>query len=158
MQTLPVGRFEVIVSDDGPPGANAQALVADRYPGVRWFQGPRRGPAANRNFGASHATTPWLVFTDDDCLPQSGWLAAFAESVDSNCRVLEGRTDSGVERLGPFEQVPGNDKGGLLWSCNLAVERALFEQMGGFDAGFPYPHLEDVDFRLRLDDVGEHAA
>ena len=155
-QTLSAGSYEIIVSDDGPPEANARSLVEGRYPGVRWYQGPRRGPAANRNLGASHAVTPWLVFTDDDCLPQPGWLAAFCERIeDAGCRVLEGRTESGVERFGPFEQVPGNDKGGLLWSCNLAVERALFERMGGFDAGFPYPHLEDVDFRLRLDDAGE---
>ena len=158
-QSLPAGEYTVIVSDDGSPGDNARALVESRYPGVRWLQGPRRGPAANRNFGASHATTPWLVFTDDDCLPQPEWLAAFARQVDAataaGYRVLEGRTDSGVERMSPFEQAPGNDAGGLLWSCNLAVERALFEHLGGFDAGFPYPHLEDVDFRMRLDDAGE---
>ena len=157
-QALLATEYKVIVSDDGPPAGNARALIEGRYPDVRWLQGPRRGPAANRNFGASHATTPWLVFTDDDCLPQPDWLAAFARQIDAGaggCRVLEGRTDSGVERMSPFEQAPGNDTGGLLWSCNLAVERALFEQIGGFDAGFPYPHLEDVDFRLRLDDAGE---
>ena len=157
-QTLPAGEYEVVISDDGRPDSNAQTLVENRYPWARWFQGPRRGPAANRNFGASHATTPWLVFTDDDCLPQPGWLAAFSQHIKTatvGCRVLEGRTDCGVARIGPFEQAPGNDTGGLLWSCNLAVERALFERMGGFDAGFPYPHLEDVDFRLRLDDAKE---
>ena len=158
-QTLPAAEYEIIVSDDGSPDANARALVESRYPGVRWLQGPRRGPAANRNFGASHATAPWLVFTDDDCMPQPEWLAAFfshvAIGVNGGCRVLEGRTECGVERIGPFEQAPGNDKGGLLWSCNFAIERALFERMGGFDAGFPYPHLEDVDFRLRLDDAKE---
>ncbi len=158
VQTLPAAEYEVIVSDDGPPDGNACAMVATRYPAVRWVQGPRRGPAANRNFGASHAHGAWLAFTDDDCLPQPGWLSAFASrlAVDpAGCRVLEGRTDPGVAKIGPFEQAPANADGGLLWSCNFAVERAFFEAMGGFDAGFPYPHLEDVDFRLRLDDAKE---
>ncbi len=157
-QTLSGGEYEVIVTDDGPPDGNARSLVADRYPDVRWVQGPRRGPAANRNFGASHARAGWLVFTDDDCLPQPGWLAAFAGRLaasSEDCRVLEGTTVSGVEVIGPFEQAPVNLQGGLLWSCNFAMERTLFERMGGFDAGFPYPHLEDVDLRLRLDDAGE---
>ena len=157
-QTFLPGEYEVIVSDDGPANSNARTLVESRYPNVRWVQGPRRGPAANRNFGASHARAGWLVFTDDDCLPQPGWLAAFATRLDAGvpgCRVLEGRTDSGVAVIGPFEQAPVNMDGGLLWSCNFAIERTLFEAMGGFDAGFPYPHLEDVDLRLRLDDAGE---
>ena len=158
-QTLPEGQYEVVVSDDGPPENSARTLIEGRYPTVRWVQGPRRGPAANRNYGASHARASWLVFTDDDCVPQPDWLAAFANRLEAGaaegCRVLEGRTECGVARIGPFEQAPGNDTGGLLWSCNLAVERGLFETMGGFDAGFPFPHLEDVDFRLRLDDARE---
>ena len=157
-QTLPGDQYQVIVSDDGPPEGNACSLVATRYPSVRWVQGPRRGPAANRNLGASHARGAWLVFTDDDCLPQPGWLSAFADCLDAGpqgCRVLEGHTASGVAKLEPFEQAPVNTEGGLLWSCNFAIERTLFEQMGGFDAGFPYPHLEDVDFRLRLEDARE---
>ena len=157
-QTFPAAGYEVIVSDDGPPHNNARSLVQERYPAARWVQGPRQGPAANRNFGASHARAAWLAFTDDDCLPQPGWLAAFADRLDAGtegCRVLEGHTASGVAKMGLFEQAPSNTEGGLLWSCNFAIERTLFVRMGGFDAGFPYPHLEDVDFRLRLDDARE---
>ena len=159
VQTLPADEYEVIVTDDGPSDGGAHALVATRYPAVRWVQGPRRGPAANRNFGAAQARGAWLVFTDDDCLPQPEWLSAFANRLEEAgprvFRVLEGRTDAGVAKIGPFEQAPANPDGGLLWSCNFAIERSLFEAMGGFDAGFPYPHLEDVDFRWRLDDAGE---
>ncbi len=158
VQTLEAGSYEVVVSDDGPPDHNARSLVESSYPWVRWVQGPRHGPAANRNFGATHARADWLVFTDDDCLPQPEWLAAFARRIDAeagNCRVFEGLTTSGVAEIGLFEQAPVNTRGGLLWSCNFAIGRGLFERLGGFDAGFPYPHLEDVDLRLRLDDAGE---
>ncbi len=30
------------------------------------------------------------------------------------------------------------------------IERQLFADMGGFDESFPHPFLEDVDFRIRL--------
>jgi GT2 family glycosyltransferase len=45
------GAYEVIVTDDAPaPGASAK--LANRFPAVRWTEGPHRGPAANRNHGA----------------------------------------------------------------------------------------------------------
>ena len=159
-QTLPATDFEVIVSDDGPAGDNAQAMVRARYPAVRWVAGPRRGPAANRNRGAAEARGRWLAFTDDDCVPDPGWLAGYAAHLDRPgtppARVLEGPTTTGGPKdYGPNLTAPLNDKGGLLWSCNFAIERGLFTEMGGFDDRFPFPHLEDVDLRLRLEDRGE---
>ncbi len=157
-QQFPADRFEVIVTDDGPPADNAAAMVERDFPGVRWIAGPRRGPAANRNCGGTAARAPWLVFTDDDCLPQPTWLSAYAARLMAgigDCHVLEGRTtDGGIKDPGPFYVAPDNEKGGMLWSCNLAIERSFFEKLGGFDEKFPFPHLEDVDLRLRLDDAG----
>ncbi len=157
-QLFPPEKFEIIVTDDGPPNGNAAAMVRRDFPSVRWIEGPRRGPAANRNHGASAARADWLAFTDDDCLPQASWLSAFAQQLDTgvgDCRVLEGRTtDGGCKQPGPFYMAPDNEEGGLLWSCNLAIERRFYESLGGFDERFPFPHLEDVDLRLRLDDAG----
>lgn len=155
-QTLAAARYEVVVSDDGA-SPTAAALVGERFPWARWQAGPRRGPAANRNAGARAARGAWLVFTDDDCLPAPGWLAAFAARVDAGApvRVLEGRTDSGGAPVGAFDYVPDNLTGGFLWSCNLAAERAFFLALGGFDEGFPFAHLEDVELRMRLEQ-GRH--
>ena len=53
---------------------------------------------------------------------------------------------------------PVNEEGGPVVVVQLRRSSGgLFEEMGGFDEGFPYPYfdLEDVDFRLRLDDRGE---
>ncbi len=156
-QRLEAGQFEIIVTDDSPPGEDAAAMVRRDFPSVRWLAGPRHGPAANRNHGAAAARADWLVFTDDDCLPQATWLLAFAQRLDAgigDCRVLEGRTTDAGIKAGPFYMAPDNEKGGLLWSCNLAIDRRFFEELGGFDQRFPFPHLEDVDLRLRLDDGG----
>jgi GT2 family glycosyltransferase len=32
----------------------------------------------------------------------------------------------------------------------MAVNKSVFEQLGGFDEAFPFPHLEDVDFKERV--------
>ena len=164
-QTLPAGVYEVIVSDDGPANDNARLLVENTYPWARWVEGPRHGPGRNRNRGAKEARGEWLAFLDDDCLPEAGWLAGFAARIGQRPgdgkapRVFEGRTysDTGGEPMSLQMTAPVNEEGGLLWSCNFAIERRLFEEMGGFDEGFPYPYfdLEDVDLRLRLDDRGE---
>ena len=82
-QSLSHDQYEVIVSDDSAHAA-ARELLFDRYPWVRWTGGPRRGPAANRNAGARVARGEWLVFTDDDCLPEFGWLEGLAGAFNPN--------------------------------------------------------------------------
>ena len=155
-QTIGAERYEVIVTDDFLEGSEREGLP-EKFPWVRWTAGPRRGPAANRNQGASHARGAWVVFTDDDCVPTAGWLEAFAVSSaqPGASRVFEGCTRSGVSHFSPLQTAPENLHGGFLWSCNFAIQRALFLSLGGFDENFPFPHLEDVDLRLRLADMGE---
>src|ERR1019366_5058480 len=41
-----------------------------------------------------------------------------------------------------------------LWSCNMLIERDLFEELGGFDESYPYPAMEDVDLRERIREGG----
>jgi GT2 family glycosyltransferase len=147
-QTI-TARYEILVTDDGSD-STAEAMVRDRYPWARWVQGPRRGPAANRNNGFRHASTEWIAFTDDDCLPGPGWLAAFHTAIASGSLVLEGKTicSAGLSSLLDF--APVNETGGWLWSCNMMLHRSIMERLGGFDENFPTAHLEDVDLRERL--------
>lgn len=136
----------VIVSDDSRDDAVPQMLARD-FPAVRRVQGPRRGPAANRNCGARAANSEWLAFIDDDCEPQPGWLAAFAEA---DADVIEGRTVAPGAKDSPFEEHVENTSGGLFWSCNLAIRRAAFEQLGGFDEDFAEAGGEDMEFAWRI--------
>lgn len=144
--------YEVIVSDDSPDPRDLEA-VRIRFPWVGWVDGPKRGPAANRNVGARHAKGKWLVFTDDDCLPSSGWLLAFSRE-ESGQPLLEGKTIADRPRSRLDEESPINETGGYLWSCNFAILRSCFEEQTGFDESFPYPAMEDVEFRIRLAEAG----
>ncbi len=156
IQTIDPQSYEVIVTDDGK-SILAQAMIAEQYPWVRWVQGPRRGPAANRNHGASQARGKWLIFTDDDCLPQPSWLAAFQQAQVSHTTVsvFEGRVFTDRPRRSLDEISPTNDKGGNLWSCNVCILKALFQELGGFNERFPHAAMEDVELRIRLEKRGE---
>lgn len=152
-QTMPARRYEVIVTDDGTTNS-ARPLVAERFPWAIWRAGPRRGPAANRNSGAGLSSGNWLAFIDDDCIPATTWLQAYAEAIDQSHRVYEGRTTCHDWVDSPLYEAPINLSGGYLWSCNMLIARDLFEALGGFDEGFPYAAMEDVDLRERIRDRG----
>lgn len=152
-QTLPITEYEVIVTDDGSK-TNAEKLVHEKYPWARWVEGPRRGPAANRNNGARHAQGEWLVFTDDDCLPSPQWLEEYKKAIEEKILVYEGKTICKIGIQSPLMTAPVNLTGGYLWSCNMMTHKILFDELSGFDENFPYAAMEDVDFRERLKQRG----
>lgn len=143
---------EIIVTDDSQDDASRD-LVAREFPTVRWFAGPRRGPAANRNHGARQASGAWLAFVDDDCEPQPGWIEALLDTA-TDADVVEGRTLAPGAIDSPFEEHIENPHGGLLWTCNLAVRRAVFERLRGFDEDFAIAGGEDMEFAWRVAQAG----
>lgn len=144
--------LEVIVSDDAHD-PQLSALLQQHYPWCRYTAGPACGPAANRNHGAYQASGGWLVFTDDDCLPQPGWIEAFAQHTD-HCDVMEGKTSPADRRTRLDQECPINETGGYLWSCNFAIRRGLFLQLGGFNEHFPAAAMEDVELNRRINKAG----
>lgn len=158
-QTFPATDYEVIVTDDGSE-QTAEALLRDRFPFARWVAGPRRGPAANRNNGAAAAAGSWIVFIDDDCIPEPGWLAGLAAAIeaDPGLDVLEGKTLTPDKSDNPFREGIENTEGGVYWSCNLAVRADRFRAWGGFDADFLEAGGEDMEFAHRFKRLGGKAA
>jgi GT2 family glycosyltransferase len=152
-QAVP-GDIEVIVTDDGTEPSTREMLAA-RFDFARWTSGPRRGPAANRNHGASIARGLFLLFIDDDVVPSPTLVEGYRAAISDDYRVYEGRTTCLAGLHSPLEVSPINMTGGWLWSCNLMIHRALWQHMGGFDEDFRYPHLEDVALRERLRAEGE---
>jgi GT2 family glycosyltransferase len=155
-QKLASDLYEVIVSDDGD--FQVRNLLEFSYPWVRWVEGPRKGPAANRNHGARNAKGKYLVFTDDDCIPDKGWLQGYFDVLKNNpdVQVFEGRTYVEEKRQSLGVITPFNAEGGYLWSCNFLIEAGLFKRLGGFNEKFPYAAMEDVELRTRLLKGGYH--
>ena len=142
-------EYEVIVSDDSAERA-AGPLVRANFPWARVVEGPRRGPAANRNAGARAATGELLVFLDDDCVPERELLSGYASALRADVVAYEGRITCREGVRSPLTTSPVNLTGGTLWSCNFAMRRDVFAELGGFDERFPTAHMEDADLRDRI--------
>jgi GT2 family glycosyltransferase len=149
VQTFPADKYQVIVSDDGYK-TTAEEMIRERYPWVKWFAGPRKGPASNRNNGAKYAQGEWLAFTDDDCLPSPNWLSSYAEAFTGESLALEGAIHPDGDYKQDLSECPINLTGGCFWSANIAVKRSLFEEIGGFDSNYSLALGEDVDLQKRL--------
>lgn len=142
-QTLPQGKFETILVDNGspdftPPGglpANTRVLRCEMP-----------GSYAARNCGALLAEGEWLVFTDADCLPSPDWLAKLYEVAmrpNAGDALLAGPVEivSASEKPGAYEIydiVKGIPQAryvahGYAATANLAVPRGAFDKLGGFD-------------------------
>ena len=166
MLDYPASRFEVIVVDDGSP-TPLYSLVPRPGPlsNLTLLTQKNLGPSSARNRGAGAAQGRYLAFTDDDCRPQPAWLGAMSAALgESESTVCGGRTVNGL---------PGNlysEASQLLLdylsayyrkteapevffpSNNLALSRAGFLKVGGFDATLRFG--EDRDFCSRCASSG----
>jgi GT2 family glycosyltransferase len=153
-QSYPPGQFEVLICDDGsdPPLAE---LVPARQGAltVRYLRGEQGGPAVARNRGVSEARGSILAFTDDDCLPEPGWLEAIAEAFATlACEAVHGPTCSSVPPLeGIVHSVHAVRPEDGVATANFAVSRAALQAVGGFDETFTRPYFEDEDLARRIE-------
>jgi len=155
------GRFEVIVVDDG--SKDATAAIAEAAPVARLVTQRAQGPAAARNRGVAAARGQRIAFTDADCFPAPGWLAAGCRALEA-AELVQGRVvpDPGVEPH-PFDHTVAVGRLSGLWeTANLFVTRQAFEAAGGFEEWLRpvvgKAMAEDVWFGWRVSRLGLHAA
>lgn len=163
----PAELLEVIVVDDA--SRDETAMVAERYPMVTLLRNPRSlGASASRNRGARHASGEILCFLDSDCQVVTEWLREMMVIFDDPAATAGGGLVSSNldrKRLDRYEKVQsslhmgtrardsrGGDRFFYLPSCNLAVRRTNFLQLGGFNESMAVG--EDVDLCWRLVDNG----
>jgi GT2 family glycosyltransferase len=167
-QTLERDRFEVIVVDDGSahPPRDAVARAAASLD-VRMIEQANAGPASARNAGARAARGAYVVFTDDDCCPDPGWLRAIDATTarHPSCavggRVVnalgDGLYSSASQLLIEFlyDYFNVDETGGRFFiTSNLAVPAGSFHDIGGFDVSFPLAAAEDRDLCDRWREAG----
>jgi glycosyltransferase involved in cell wall biosynthesis len=122
------------------------------------------GLAGSRNMGLAESSGDIIVFTDDDCVISENYLidlaahyASGTELVIRGGRVELGspedfnfttKTDDHASRL-TYPVHPG----GFVHGCNMTCNRAVIDQIGGFDvafgAGALFRAAEDTDFIYR---------
>jgi GT2 family glycosyltransferase len=157
------GPFEIVIVDDcstDETWAVLQTLTGQHSVAVRAMRTPRNsGPATARNIGWRAAQAPLIVFTDDDCLPDAGWLAALvhaSQTADAAQGVTIPERDVA---FGPFARSLWIEEwSDLFETCNMAYQRELLERLGGFDEAYRRPYGEDVDLGWRAMEVGATSA
>jgi len=170
------GDFEVIVVDDASPAPLAAALA--QVEGVRFERNDANlGFIGTCNRGASLARGDLLVFLNNDTLVTAGWLEAlaqvFAEHPDAGL--------AGAKLVYPDGRL--QEAGGVVWRdgsawnfgrdddpqrpeydylrqadyCSgacIAIPRALFLALNGFDARYAPAYYEDVDLAFAVRAAG----
>jgi glycosyltransferase involved in cell wall biosynthesis len=119
-----------------------------------------RGAAAARNRGWRHTNTERIVFIDDDCVPDPGWLSAIATAL-ADADIAVGRTRPPEDQLhlvGPFSAYLDIGHDLSFSTCNIAYRRDVLEKMDGFDdVHFGGANGEDTDLGLRATKAGFNA-
>lgn len=150
---------EVIVADDGASEATRRRVEAwADYTNIRYrYVAPTttHGPAAARNAGWRAAKGRVIAFTDDDCVPDPGWLSEGVAAIESGADAVSGRV------IVPLPIRPTDhqrDAAGLqtaeFVTANCFVRRDALEAVGGFDERYATAWREDSDLQFSLLDHG----
>ncbi|MFT0167688.1 glycosyltransferase [Paraburkholderia mimosarum] len=160
-QDLAPDDYEIIVCDDGPSDATravverAAAQHGPRGLDVRYLPvRETQGPAAARNAGWRAARAPLIAFTDDDTVPDRGWLRAGVAAL-AHAEAAAGRI---VMPLGDPPSDYERDASGLAHAefatANAFVQRATLVRVGGFDERFTAAWREDSDLHFAMLQAG----
>jgi GT2 family glycosyltransferase len=150
-------EWEVVVADNGSTDDSPTIAreFATEHPAFRVVDASaRRGPGAARNTGVGAARGDCIAFCDADDVVQEGWLEGLVAALD-RAEVVAGAFDfRSLNGGGPAVPRPASTSqfgflpGGL--GANLAVRRAAFEEVGGFDEDLRVGEDIDLCWRLQL--------
>jgi GT2 family glycosyltransferase len=149
----------IVAQGEEPPARN----------GVRVIHDDGRGLSRARNIATRALDAEWIVFMDDDCLPDRDWAAELRAVLESDPPVelvtgpiaavqppdgaydvdelpVPGERTLAGPRIRPWE---------VAFGVSFAIRRSAIERLGGFDerlgAGSDdFPASEDMDLNWRL--------
>ena len=166
----------VVVADNGSTDGSLE-YVRQRFPAVELIDlGRNLGFAAGYNAALKSVDCPWLVLLNNDAALEPDWIAhlldwaadrpkaailggklQFASSAPGKAHVLQSAGASFTDAGTAFEIGWGSDDRGqhdtprlvgAIPGAALLVRRAVFWELGGFDASYG-AYLEDVDLCWR---------
>lgn len=138
---------EVIVVDQAPSEEARAVVEASGLDGVRYLEQPPLGLSASRNLALASATEPILAVTDDDCVPDAGWLTAVGLALErqptpsavtgSVLPLGDGSTDTFAISLRDSQIATDHSGRVIPWSVgtggNFAGRVSLLRRCGGWD-------------------------
>lgn len=132
---------ELLVVDSASDTGETQVVV--RSLGIRVVRAERKGASLARNVGVSATSGDLIVFTDDDCRPEPGWLDVLERAFDDpRVGFVLGRVRADVENANlPFDGTSGpartwdglHDPIDLGVGACMAFRREAWVEAGGLD-------------------------
>lgn len=153
-QDIGAAAYEIVVADDAASDATRRQVegwIAGNHPVLRYVPVTQvHGPAAARNAGWRAARGEVIAFTDDDTVPDPGWLTAGLAALES--------ADAAWGKICvPLPQPPTDyerNEAGLesaeFATANGLCRRAALAAVGGFDERFTAAWREDADLFFTL--------
>ena len=158
-QTTGPDGFEVVVVDDGSDDDTAGVCreILRGFANSQYIPlGRNEGLPSARNRGIREARGEYVLFVDDDCIPERNWLEKMMEALDKE-KIVAGAIESppysylklchNIAEFHPF--MPGRKKGvvDFIAGANMGFRRSVFLELGVFHEGI-IPG-EDMEFILR---------
>ncbi|MGW0172645.1 glycosyltransferase family 2 protein [Rhodococcus sp. NPDC003322] len=141
-------NIELLVVDNRPHRADVARIVADiDDPRLRVIDQPVPGVSAARNIGHRTASGRIVAFTDDDALPDPGWITGVVNSFRADragaVGVVTGRvlgTEATNRQQEWFEEAKVFDKGAAatVWALRPHEKDAVLGEFGTHGPFFPY--------------------
>ena len=179
LAALDYPQVELLLVENGANDGQA-ATLGDRYPAVRVLTAPRNlGFAGGANLGWAASEAAVLAVVNPDVRVQAGWLRALVAGLhahaDRRAAIAGGKLlypDGRVQHAGGTFAFPAattaligrGEPDGVAFAHErempyvtggaLAITRAAYSALGGFDAGYWPAYFEDLDLCTRAWDAG----
>lgn len=159
---------ELLIAADG--AVEDWTPLADEFGASRIGWSPAEGPAVARNRAASVARGRYLLFVDGDVIAEPGVVARIEAyfATHPDIAAVFGAYDETPEAPGFMSQYRnlqhryvhrvnvGDAR--TFWAGLGAMRTAVFLAVGGYDARFRRPSVEDIDLGYRLTAAGHRIA
>lgn len=163
-QSLDQKLYELIVVDDGSTDDTEKVCMRFQDQLSQFIyhrQQENLGLATARNRGVAIASGDKIIFTDDDCIPQSDWAENLSKTLDDYPAVTGGIIPATDTYLGfttnivHFSRSLSFRKPGrtcFATGANMGFRKTVLEELSGFNEHFTF--AEDTQFGLRVQEKG----